>query len=326
MSGPLVSIVTPTLDQGRFIEQTIRSIMAQSYDHFEHIVIDGGSTDETLDILRRYEGRYPMRWLSEPDEGMYDAINKGMRLATGDILAYLNSDDLYFPWTLEVVVEAFRRRPDADLVFGDALGIYDDDHAEELRFQPAVHHHSLLDGGYLIQPAVFWLRQLYQATGDFDTQFKLAGDLDWWLRVGPQRRFVRVDEMLAIERDHSGAKRLAQWDMLMEESARSRSRLDQRGNVARLMRSMAERFRAWLARRVLFLRFAYATRDRGGHRAWAHFLSSNRVRMPAGHALAAQLPWLGVRIARGSVDSGVDWLSDPASRNPPTTDEPRPDA
>ena len=74
-------------------------------------MVDGGSTDETLEILRRYEGTYPMRWISEPDEGMYDAINKGLRLATGDILAYLNSDDLYFPWTLETVVMYFRRDP-----------------------------------------------------------------------------------------------------------------------------------------------------------------------------------------------------------------------
>ena len=92
--------VTPTLNQGRFIEQTVRSLKGLSYDHLEHIVIDGGSTDETLDILRRYEGSVPDALDSEPDAGMYDAINKGMHQAKGDILAYLNSDDLYFPWTL----------------------------------------------------------------------------------------------------------------------------------------------------------------------------------------------------------------------------------
>ena len=121
----LVSIVTPSLNQGTFIDATINSIKAQTYHRYEHIVVDGGSTDETLGILRRTEGSYPMRWTSEPDRGMYEAVNKGMRQATGDILCYLNSDDLYLPWTLESLVEAFRRHPEAGNVFGDALTVDD---------------------------------------------------------------------------------------------------------------------------------------------------------------------------------------------------------
>ena len=117
---PLVSIVTPTLNQGRFIEATINSIRAQTYDHFEHIVVDGGSTDETLDILAAT--RAPTHALAVGARpGMYDAVNKGMRLASGEILAYLNSDDLYFPWTLETVVEAFGGHPEADVLFGETL-------------------------------------------------------------------------------------------------------------------------------------------------------------------------------------------------------------
>src|SRR4030067_3134955 len=92
---PLVSIITPSLNQGEFIEETILSVKNQTYENIEHIIVDGGSTDDTLNILKKYAGSYRMRWLSEPDNGMYQAINKGMRLANGEILAYLNSDDLY---------------------------------------------------------------------------------------------------------------------------------------------------------------------------------------------------------------------------------------
>src|SRR5690349_10977185 len=116
-----ISIVTPTLQRATFLERTLRSIRAQTYPSVEHIVVDGGSTDGTLPLLEQYASTYNMRWLSEPDGGIYDAINKGMRMATGDILAYLNSDDLYFPWTVDVVMRAFEEHPEADLVYGDAI-------------------------------------------------------------------------------------------------------------------------------------------------------------------------------------------------------------
>ena len=116
---PLVSIVTPSLNRADLIESTLRSVRSQSYPHVEHIVVDGGSTDGTLAVLRRYEGTYGLRWISEPDHGMYSAINKGLAMARGQVLAYLNSDDLYFPWTVETVVAAFRSHPEADLVHGD---------------------------------------------------------------------------------------------------------------------------------------------------------------------------------------------------------------
>ena len=97
MHRPLFSIVTPTLNRRELLEWTLRSIRGQSYPDLEHVVVDGGSTDGTLALLAEFEGTYPLRWISEPDGGMYNAINKGLRMASGDILAYLNSDDLYFP-------------------------------------------------------------------------------------------------------------------------------------------------------------------------------------------------------------------------------------
>src|SRR3989338_5413748 len=108
---PLVSIVTASYNQAQFIEETLRSVREQDYPNLEHIVIDGASTDGTVDVLRRYEGTYNMRWISEPDRGHADALCKGFRQATGDILAWLNSDDVYFPGAVTTAVETFRRHP-----------------------------------------------------------------------------------------------------------------------------------------------------------------------------------------------------------------------
>jgi glycosyltransferase involved in cell wall biosynthesis len=307
---PLVSIVTPTLNQGRFIEQTIRSIEGQTYRHFEHIVVDGGSTDETLEILRRHGGSYPMRWTSEPDRGMYDAINKGMRQARGQILAYLNSDDLYFPWTLEVIVDAFERHPEADVVFGDALGIQEETGNEDVRFQPSFRYDFLLRSGSFVQPSVFWRSSVWEDVGEFNQAFRLAGDLDFWLRIGPDRRYRKVDELLSIERDHLDTKRSSQWSALMQESAACRAPFDLAAPFRRRAGLIAGRFRAWWARRVYWARFA---RESGRRRAspgrpWARYLAASDVRLSRGRLLAAQVPWLGRRIASGSLSSGVDWL------------------
>ncbi len=115
---PLVSIVTPSLNQGRFIQETILSVKDQTYPNIEHIIVDGGSTDGTLDIIKKYEGTYKMRWVSEPDSGQSDAINKGWRMAKGEILAYLNSDDTYMPWAVETAVELFSEHPDVAIIVG----------------------------------------------------------------------------------------------------------------------------------------------------------------------------------------------------------------
>lgn len=110
MNKPLFSIITPTFNRRDFLEINIKSLLNQSYQNFEHIVIDGGSTDGTVELLKKYESQYNMRWISEPDNGIYDAVNKGIKMAKGEIIAYLNSDDFYFPWTLEVVANFFFKK------------------------------------------------------------------------------------------------------------------------------------------------------------------------------------------------------------------------
>src|SRR5262245_6146077 len=121
---PLVSIVTPSLNQAGTIAQTLRSIREQSYPNVEHIVVDGVSTDGTLEILREAEAESTVRWSSGPDSGMYDAINKGFSQAHGEIFAYLNTDDSYFPWTVETAVHALQAHPAAGFVYGDLLVLW----------------------------------------------------------------------------------------------------------------------------------------------------------------------------------------------------------
>jgi len=133
---PLVSIVTASYNQGKFLEETILSVKNQDYSNIEHIIVDGGSTDNTVEILKRYDGTYDMRWVSEADGGMYAAINKGLRLSRGDVLAYLNSDDRYFPWTVAVAVQALQDHPEVGFVFGDTLNVKEGTDSVSLLFYP----------------------------------------------------------------------------------------------------------------------------------------------------------------------------------------------
>ena len=310
VSRPLVSIVTPTLNQGRFIEQTIRSIMAQGYDHFEHIVVDGGSTDETLDILRRYEGTYPMRWVSEPDEGMYDAINKGMREAKGDILAYLNSDDLYFPWTLEVVVEAFAREPAADFVSGDCVRTDPAAGRSYLLFQPPLYVDWVMRTGYLAQPTVFWRRHVLEDVGEFDSSLRYVADCDYWMRALRAHRLVHVREFLAVDTIQPGAFRSAVGNDLRAETLAVRRRYVRMHGPVHRSRAVANRLWGALWRRLAWLELLAVSRSvRWPRRRWDRWLRATNPKISAGRAMLAQMPILGDRYAwrvLGSPGGGDD--------------------
>ena len=116
---PLVSVVTPSYNKGAFIEETILSVKNQTYPRIEHIIIDGGSTDNTIDVIKKYEGTYNMHWVSEPDNGQSDAVNKGWRMARGEILGWLNSDDTYMPWAVETAVKFLTGHPNVSVVYGN---------------------------------------------------------------------------------------------------------------------------------------------------------------------------------------------------------------
>lgn len=198
---PLVSIVTPTLDRKDLLVGTIESVRRQTYTNIEHIVVDGGSTDSTLDFLRS-EGD-EIKWISEPDSGVYDAVNKGMRLASGDVLAYLNTDDRYFPYTVEVAVRALGAGAATGFVFGDLLTLTLDGQGL-LKFYPPFNRAYLRRGGLVAQPTVFWTRRAWESTGGFDVSFALAADMEYWMRLATSFSGSRVEEVLALEMEHEG--------------------------------------------------------------------------------------------------------------------------
>jgi glycosyltransferase involved in cell wall biosynthesis len=265
---PLVSIVTPTLNQAQFLEATLRSVREQTYPNIEHIVVDGGSTDGTLDILEREATpeRDGLRWQTAADRGMYDAINKGLALAKGEILAYLNSDDLLMPWAVETVVAAFERQPSTDMVFGDGVKVEQATGDQRLRLFPPFDHVSLANYESLMQPAVFWRRRVFERIGGFDTDLRYVADLDYWLRAGEAGiRVEHVDEVLALERIHAGRLSTASREAMATEDRGMRDRHagDHGGAEGRSravtreihwQRRLWRRFElAWLARRVPLL-------------------------------------------------------------------------
>ncbi len=204
--APLVSIVTPSFNQGRFIRQAIDSVLAQTYPHIEHRVIDGGSTDDTVEILRSYGDR--VTWCSEPDDGQSDAINKGFAAAGGDILAWLNTDDVYRPDAVERAVDELLRRPEAGLVYG--RGVILNESGEETG--PFIGLESfnlwrLLYGlDYVLQPATFFRRSAVEAVGDLDRDLHYAMDWDLWLRLAAHSEVCFLDHVLAGSREYGDTK------------------------------------------------------------------------------------------------------------------------
>ena len=183
-----ISVITPSYNQGHFIERTIRSILSQDFSgELEYLVIDGGSTDTTLEVLERYDGR--LRYVSERDEGLADAVNKGLSMATGEIIGWLNSDDLYYPGTLQAVARHFEENPSSQWLYGKSRII--DEHDREIYKSVTLYKNlllrrfsqsRLLTENYISQPAVFFHRNLIGQAGMLRTDLKFAMDYDLWLR------------------------------------------------------------------------------------------------------------------------------------------------
>jgi glycosyltransferase involved in cell wall biosynthesis len=206
MELPLISVVTPSYNQARFLEDTLRSVLSQDYPRSEHIVVDGGSTDGSVDIIRRHAPhlRY---WVSEPDRGQSHAINKGLAMAQGGVLAWLNSDDTYLPGALAEVGAFFARHPDVDLVYGDY--VYTDADGRPLRRRhvfATMSYESLLYHDYLGQPAVFFRRSLFDKVGPLDESLHYCMDWDLFLRMWRVCRPRHLPVVLATYRLDQSAK------------------------------------------------------------------------------------------------------------------------
>ena len=223
---PMISIVTPSYNQGPFIEETINSVWQQGYPRFEHIVVDGGSTDATLPILRKYPH---VRWVSEKDEGQTHAINKGLLQARGEIVAYLNSDDVYRPRAFETVGRFFADHPEAQIVVGNC-DIIDGESKVSGHFKAIagdlpglVQYWRWSDLHCTPQQSVFWRRSLLAEVGLLDVRFDMVMDYNFWLRVAEHHRFHVIDQTLAAFRIMAGTKTGSRTDeMYVEEYAASR--------------------------------------------------------------------------------------------------------
>ena len=205
---PLVSIVTPSFNQARYLETTIQSVLVQDYPRIEYIVIDGASTDVSVEIIKKYENRLSY-WISEKDNGQADAINKGLMRAKGEIIAWLNSDDYYLPNTISSVVNIFEENPDAVMVYGDMLAV--DEHGETLNLlkYKQLSLEDLLCFQIIGQPAVFFRREAYEKTGGLDSTFHYLLDHHLWIRVAQQGKILYVPQTWAAARYHVEAKNRA---------------------------------------------------------------------------------------------------------------------
>jgi glycosyltransferase involved in cell wall biosynthesis len=273
-----VSIVTPTLNQARFLERTLESVRNQTYPAAEHIVIDGGSTDGTIEILRREGDRGTIRWTSGPDDGMYDAVNNGLAMTSGNVLAYLASDDAYLPWTIETVAAAFEARPDVDLVFGDGITVEQDSGIQILRLYPPFDRVSLASYASLLQPAVFWRRHLSERLGGFDARMRYVADLDFWLRAaGSGATIAHLDEVLALERVHPERLSTAQRAAMQAEETDMRASHAGPGFGDARRRRAAARYLRW--QRWLWVRFLLASTLGPLPGPWRRFLAEGDVRV-----------------------------------------------
>jgi glycosyltransferase involved in cell wall biosynthesis len=206
--GPLVSVVTPSYNMGRFLEETIQSVLSQDYPHIEYLVMDGGSTDRTLEILRKYEGR--LFYESGPDGGQCDAVNRGFLRSRGQIFAFLNADDTYLPGAVGTAVRRLLANPDCAGVYGEGY-LTNEDGGVICRYPTKTLGAELLKADCPIcQPSVFLWRDAFAEAGMLDTGIRNGLDYDLWIRIVKRRPLLKVDDYLATSRMHPGARTLAE--------------------------------------------------------------------------------------------------------------------
>jgi glycosyltransferase involved in cell wall biosynthesis len=213
---PKISIITPSFNQGQFIEETIKSILDQNYPNLEFWVMDGGSNDSTVSILKKYGDR--IKWVSQPDKGQTDALNKGLHKITGDIIAYINSDDAYLPNTLHTVAEYFEKNPGCDWLTGDYF-IIDErgqkmqswiaNYKKILRLHP--NRNTLAVANYIAQPSTFWSKAAFKKVGFFNDKLRYCMDFEYWLRLMEQYQLHVSDRHFSLFRIHGQSKGGAQY-------------------------------------------------------------------------------------------------------------------
>jgi glycosyltransferase involved in cell wall biosynthesis len=199
MTFPKISIVTPSYNQGEFLEETILSVLGQNYPNLEYIIIDGGSTDNSIDIIKKYENQLSY-WESNKDNGVYDAVQKGFAKSTGEIMAWINSDDMYHPKSFLTIAEVFNNFPEIHWLQGNPSGF--DELGRNVALRPlrlwSRYNYYLNDFEYIQQESTFWRRSLWEQAGSaFNPTLKYAADLDLWLRFFRYERLYVTEALLA---------------------------------------------------------------------------------------------------------------------------------
>jgi len=210
-----LSIITPSYQQGKYIERTIESVLGQDYPDLEYIVMDGGSKDETVEILKKYGDR--ILWESKKDKGQTDALNQGIARATGEVIGWLNSDDIYYPGTFEKVMNVFANHPEVNVVYGNANHIDEQDGIMEPYYTEPFDFERLKDVCFICQPSVFFRKSVVEKYGYPDVNLQYCMDYEYWVRLGKHETFYYLEETLAGSRLYADNKTLGSRRKVHEE-------------------------------------------------------------------------------------------------------------
>lgn len=269
---PKISIVTPSFNQGHFIEETIRSVLLQEYPNLEYIIIDGGSNDDTIHVIEKYSP-WLSYWVSETDRGQSHAINKGFSKATGAIYGYINSDDLYEPGALNAINEAFAGNPSAGLAAG-ICSIFDQG-GERRRFEPRWpnelgHFVRTTFSSTFGQPASFWTADLYNRVGGFDESMSYCFDREFFLKLGLAGAFpIMITTKIARFREHSQSKSVTQTIRFHQESIRI---LHRYGNICGLSIEEQRKCEKGMCNEIAYLQTFSIWKEKGRQHAILSFL------------------------------------------------------
>ncbi|HND49045.1 MAG TPA: glycosyltransferase family 2 protein [Anaerolineales bacterium] len=239
----LVSIITPSYNQAKYLEQTITSVLEQSYPSIEYIVVDGKSKDNSIDIIKKYADKLAY-WVSEKDKGQADAINKGFSRATGEIIAWLNSDDYYLPRAVQAAVKVFEENPDIVLVYGNMLAVNEHGVTFNTMNYRQLTLKDLLCFNIIGQPAVFMRRSALQQTSGLDATFHFLLDHLLWIQIAKQGKILHVNQTWAAARYHAEAKNVSKAAEFGREAFRILETIAQDKDLAKALLSVDRRAHA----------------------------------------------------------------------------------
>jgi glycosyltransferase involved in cell wall biosynthesis len=215
-SYPKVSVITPSYNQAQFLERTILSVLNQNYPNLEYIIIDGGSTDGSIEIIKKYE-KYLSYWVSEKDRGQSDAINKGFGMAKGEIFAWLNSDDTYLPGAIKEVVEFFKSYHDVGIVYGMSHFTDETDNVIDNYPTESFDYKRLASFNFISQPSTFFKKNVYYKVGGLDTGLQFAFDYDLWIKMADKFKIEYLPDLLATYRLHKESKSIFERNALKRD-------------------------------------------------------------------------------------------------------------